>query len=387
MNKEIKEFFIKRKPYYKITVFVFLLLLNDLVIILFATFCVFPSPEGINNGKQVKIEELERKEDAGYSYRNNLTIENLSIDFLDKPELVDKTFDLFTPSPDGKDADESLSKVYKTGVVTAGNIVKGDDIVGYTSYLLMYEEYYYEVTYVRILHNDSSNITYYMSSSGTYNFSSPVESADLKATVHMASLKGFGDDVFRFGGLPSLSVNNLEYDTLSFTFELIDESELKKVDKLGEHDLYAKIVDDGSVYLKEKDGTYSSLSYVPPIGRKLEYQNGGVEIFFTTNDGKKLVYNYRYFPTKDCRRKGITFSNDPIPSFEKIGSLLDGKPVYQKKDRMDSTLIDGYKNILFQVPYSYSRYEKSYPVIYIETPIGRMVELRREDFISDRVCF
>lgn len=372
----------------------------------------FPDEEDEENEEDFVNREIS-KEESDYnsplgSYENPVIIKDLVIDFLEEPKLVDKKFDLVKQwESDGTDEDDSLKKAYKTGVVQKG-FASGKNISGYTSYLLLYEIFDGEFSFVRILSKGNDDNIYYLGDNhGAVMWNGPVLGGmDENFQDNVYVYVRMDSDIFlpNFLQFEKSEVNNFDviiddkgnkYTLLSGWYwfsntQLVEISTIRggSIYKLKENDI-------GLMFVRSKDGVYYSFVLLLPFGDR-DANSLNTSLLLNLNNGIKLTHTYWYYESSFCAslKPHVRISNDPISSFEKIGTVSNGDNIYQKIDRNDEYLKKLYeedyiKGTAFEyneiedddtTPYTYERFIKEYPVIYWQDPFGRMIELTREDF-------
>lgn len=321
-------------------------------------------------------------------------LEGFVIEFFEKPQRVDKNFDFFKPIEGEGDVDELFKSVYITGKVKSGSI-DGNDLAGYTSYLLN--------GYVRILHHDQKNITYFLSVS---EYTKDVE-YQAHPNVHMPRYTSFLHDafidpIFRIGNIVK-SDKGRRYLVSRGCFPFLERT-LEVVDTVNGHNIYIDpLSDEGLMFVMNKDGTYSSLRYEIPFGGKINMDDYYALTFRVNNSydftGLYSFYRFTYtsYMLSKCR-EGYIFRSPDSLNLEKVGTLRNGDPVYQEKDR--KSVEDFYmeykassKNINNTInqdddsPYTFEQFEKSFPVLYWLSPFGTFIRFERFDFVPDFPCY
>lgn len=335
------------------------------------------------------IEGLEYYEGPTKDGEIKYDIENLSIDFLEEPELVKKQFDFFKPyTQEGKEIDpddDSFHKVYITGTVITGTIA-GNNLAGYTSYLLN--------DTIRILHNDKKNITYFLTELSMYQYSF----VEANPNVHGLSsnliypMDVFVNSLFETNDFVE-SDKGHKYRVLS-GFEYISEDMLEVVDTVGGHNIYLKVIEfDGLMYVRNKDGTYSGLEYQIPFRE----DSSNNLVTFKTTKGFDFTASYTTYNWSACGA-GLPLVSPSNLSLEKVGTIPSGDSLYRDKDGEGESGGMYYEYIKTstymynkiseddETPYTLEQFENSYPVIYWESPFGFFVKLVREDYIPARGC-
>ena len=287
---------------------------------------------------------------------------------------------------DGGDYDEELDnsyKVYKTGVVRQGVVrMIGDSeasLVGCSSYFITEFN-------SRIIYNGNEDIIYVLEQDphfmqiyrhGEFN-SNFVFVRDYSSGI-------FSDPIFEREAVFK-SDNKHEYKNLSL-FSNFPGDSLKIVDTVIGHNIYSLTENEGGLfYVKNKDGIYSTLRYRPPFGSELYNSSNQLRLKISENDYFSANYSYLNL----CSHK-INLVDLETSSLEKVGTLSNGDPIYQYKDR--ETVRDLYDyyietygiwdNLITQDnenTYTFEQFEKSYPVLFWLSPFGKFITLVREDF-------
>jgi len=427
MNRKFKDFYTKNKKVLAPVIIISVVVLTNTLFILWIRFLLNVTFESYLENRNSRLEgkvvpDEETSQDESNinsplgSYENPVVIKDLVIDFLAGPKLVDKKFDLVKQwKSDGTDDDDSLKKAFQTGVVKKGN-ASGEDISGYTLYLLLYGKSYGDFSFVRILFKGDNDKIYYLDGNHGYlEWNGPVLGGmeqNFQDNVYSNVL--IDADVFYpdFLLFEESNVDDLDvviddignkYAFFNYWYWFGDE-ELVKVTTIKGGDVYRlKENDTGLMYVRSKDGIYYPLIPLMPFGNR-DANSLNTQILFKLNDGTQRNHVYWHYQSAFCSSiEGFPFiriSNEPISAFEKIGTLSNGDNLYQKINRHDDYLEKLYEEdyiyaTMFKynevedddtTPYAYERFIKEYPVIYWKDSFGRMIELTRADFTSVGGC-
>jgi len=383
ISKEFSDWFSKRFGKCNIFLIVFLVLVSVTSVFFFYYYHI--------NSLNIFREDIQLSNELRQRRGvENSGVEDLVIEFLDTPRLVDKKFDLFEPfkySDEEGEVDpdnEYFNTVFMTGIVKSGGI-KGNDLTGYTSYLL-------DDT-VRILHHDQKNITYILTELAPpvyvfEEYSPNVFEVDIADPIWL-----FTESIFTPEAIVE-SDNGHKYVVLHGC-EYIPEDALTIIDKVKDYNIYEITANDESLmYVRNKDGTYSALRYILPFEHHSENYEGYI-ISFKTNSDYDFTgsYSARLF---NCNT-GYTISHKSLSAFEQVGTLSNGEIIYQdkSKDRFEDVYevyVDTSTNIGNsiqeddEVPYTFERFLENYPIIYWQSPFGHFIEFQRWDFLPARGC-
>jgi len=394
MRKKIKKFYTKNKkvliPVITISVFILAGVLLLTVCKSFVSFNIIRDkstegdvwiPESSNyTDSEYDVYQLaiDPKEPLG-SNHNPIFIENLSINFLEKPQLVEGDFDFLD-----LECFWMQKGIYKTGVVTSGN-ASGVNLAGYTSYFISGT-----MADARILHDERKNLTY-------------VLDVDQLCLNHIESVPA---NIFLYVNYPQGVFNNPSFETNNpfitdrgHIFEnlghlkYLPENSLEAIDTIAGNNIYKGINDSkGYFYIKNRDGVYSKLLYNFPFGHSLDKYTW--ELKFKTDKGFDFLASYEYVFLCNLQ---LTYSDLSLSSLEQVGVLANGDSIYQEKDREGvREFYEYYKgstrneiNSIKQddeAPYTFEQFEKSYPVLYWQSPFGDLVEFSRHDFYYTYGC-
>ncbi len=388
MRKKIKKFYTKNKkiliPVIIISVFILAGVLLLAVCKSFIRFNIIPDksteedvwiPESSNyTDSEYDVFQLiiDPKEPLGTD-KNPIFIENLSINFLEEPQLVEGDFDFLD-----LECFWMQNGIYKTGVVISGN-ASVVNLAGYTSYFISGT-----MADARILYDEKKNQTYVL------NF-------EQLCLNHVESIP---ENIFLYVNYPQGVFNNHSLESKNsfvtdkgYIFKnvghpkYLTEDSLEVIDTIAGNNVYKGINNrKGYFYIKDRDGIYSQLLYNFPFGHSLDKYRW--ELKFKTDKGFDFLANYEYVFLCNLQ---LTYSNLSLSSLEQVGVLANGDPIYQEKDREGvRELYEYYKgstrneiNSIKQddeAPYTFEQFEKSYPVLYWQSPFGDLVEFSRNDF-------
>jgi hypothetical protein len=352
--------------------------------------------------------------------RNSLELVDFEVEFLDKPQLVEKDFDIFIPEDyfwNEGEKEEAMDYKFKTGVVTAGRYVNemGEeyDLEDYEVYFLFFSK----CIRLRVLHSDTRDIQFIVGHeyghpaciSPVYSFSKNViPNKEGSQVIDLFDLSPEFNEVFDLEPFLEDSVSDLGY-FYNTRFFLDGYSEylltyLEPIEGLVPVDSYGETV----VYLIDNPEAFSFVIFSPegfPRAVEMNYRDSlfsdsGVlkhlleSIPITLLDGETVEYKYSRWDPDTCIK-------DPIYStttegLEVIGEAIDGSNIFIKQDWDESYLENIYENHYLaetryvyndieeddETPYTYEQFVEALPVIYWEAPFGKVLRFVRYDFIT-----
>lgn len=331
-------------------------------------------------------EDIAIIEDSSYPI-----VLDFEVEFLDKPELVDKEFD-FYQWDDFEDNLKYIREVYKTGVVKSGAVVnelgQEYDLSGYEVYFFFFNSYELRLLYSDLkpvqfvidygfYHPSSTNITYSLKEEIEYQDDVPQ-----KGVVNLYSIKF--SNIF---GIQTLLQEESDEGYLYSSFfsgfreKNLDESDsLIPVDSLGEN----------IIYLIENDDYYRFIMFSPEGFPQMVRMNIGQSLII----GYEIMgYNYSMRDVYDCRFFYPIYRGN-TNELEKVGYSTGGREVYLHKDRDNEHLqylynenyLEGQMYMFNEIeedkdePFSYEEFVEQYPVVYVRVPFENIVYFVRRDF-------
>lgn len=386
MNKNFKGFYTKNKKILVPVLIIFFLILGWLVLRALIGFT------GIKTLNEIGREESwipESNNYPSYAYDDKLVIdpkkllgednelsytdiENLSIDFLESPVSIEGKFDFSKLLKEGRDP----YIAYKTGVVKQGvarTVADGSEVS-----LTGYSSGYITDPIARILYSENEDIIYVLEIDNSFSNYEKLNSDVFFVRNYSSGV--FSNFIFEDGSVFK-SDNNHEYENLSL-FVNWQEDSLKIVDTVIGHNIYTDVENEAELfYVKNKDDIYSVLRYRLPFGSKLFDSSWELKI-------NNFTAGYDYYDICTYR---TDISELSFASLEEVGTMSNGDPIYQEKERegirdLYEYYIDTHKyenNSIIEddiTPYTFEQFEKSYPVLYWLSPFGKFITLTRDDF-------
>lgn len=345
-----------------------------------------------------KEEEIPQDEDTSSDQQS--LIKNLQLDFLDSPMLVNKKFNLSKPEEDGSDMDTYIKEVYKTADVLGGTYL-GDNFKGCEVFILRYPSLFMGARVISCGGGKVYLIGGYAEIDG-----SPIGTAEDNVTVVFPGENDTWDRLFynpalgKFGESQT-SKNGNSFEVRSLRFELYKKSELAEVDKIGQWPIY-KIISGGKgeFLVSSPEGFYQVLVLNPGIV-SFKGEQKDPEVTIKLNNGSTVSAIYDYVSIGGCFDNYIEVANVKMSDLTKIGTGINGDNIYQDTDRNTAYLkkvynedyakedgVHKYNSINDDdtTPYSYDKFSKSYPVIYLVDSFDRVIKFARRDFIATGGC-
>ncbi len=378
MKDKITEFFKENKVLIIILfVCILIIIITNVLICFLESSCYI---EYSDDTDDITYDSIEREEEID----NILEVEDFEIEFFDEPEPIEKRFYFFASG-------NPVQVTSKNGEVISGTILSsGKSLVGYDYYLLKSDSIG-KYPYDRIIYSESESLGYVLYTvPGPYTLLDDRVFEDFypekELFQHLIGVKdAFVPDILKEDNEEFKSDNGNRY-LYRENFVFINGF-VEIVDQVGDVNIYYRGTNDlGSHYIRNNDGTYSSLNLVPPF---VEMEKGegislNLSLSFVTNTGETVTNIYDYGSRYCFDDEGLDFSRAPLSMFEKIGKFSNGDSVYQKKDRKDASL-QFYYDVYVENGHSkdapeYEVYEKSYPIIYWQDPFGRFMALYNADY-------
>lgn len=402
----------------KIILIVFAVLIFSIVFTDLLLFYTSLKKGGIARGfsrywREEQVTSLEEESEmSSLSELPSRTLElvDFEVEFLDTPVLADTEFELLDLSDDYV---EKINYNFKTGLVTSGRYINdegaGYDLVGYESYFLFLNN---GCNRLRLLYSDEKEVQFVVG----YDFRHPscpnptyslmadiVPHEGESGTVYLGEL--VSDFNYVFDGIHSFLADNVSdlgyrYKTLSLLY-YYSEYALDYLDNL-EGLIPIDSYGDRVVYLKESDESFRFVFFNVegfPVELEMTYEESlypdflNHSVSIVLENGEKVDYKYSRWDPDSCVRNPVYGST--VEGLQVVGEAMDGSSVFVKEGRDDSYLKNIYRNRylneerhLFneieedsEVPYTYEEFIKVLPVIYWQSPFGKVLRFVRYDFL------